>query len=521
MRFEQSNLERLANTFNNRIVPTNRAFFGNEWNPGVDGDPRMYVLYARGVGSNVAGYFSSSDQYPPEIQQHSNAHEMFIINADAVSLDEEYTYATLAHEFQHMIHWNLDLNEEIWMNEGFADLAAFLNGYSTGGHDWLYTQDTDLQLNDWPVDGENTPPHYGAAFLYTAYFLDRFGETSTQALVGNVTNGLDSVDLTLHDLGATDSLTGLPITNDDLFIDWAVTNYLHDDSVGDGRYAYHNYDDAPQAELTQRIRRCDTDPLRRDVRQYGVDYYQIECRGDLTLRFEGSTLARVIPADPLSGQYAFWSNKGNSSDVTLTRSFDFTGQSGPLTLTYWTWYDLEENFDYLYLLVSKDGEQWKMLQAPAGTAFDPMGSNLGWGYTGLSGGGEQARWIQEKIDLSSYAGKQIQVRFEYITDLAVTAEGFMLDNISVPEIGYFSDFESDDGGWQADGFARIQNALPQTYRLALIHTGSTPTVEYIALSADNTAEIKLSINRNPAILVVTGTARYTRLPAAYQLSFSP
>ncbi len=64
------------------------------------------------------------------------------------------------------------------------------------------------------------------------------------------------------------------------------------------------------------------------------------------------------------------------------------------------------------------------------------------------------------MDISEFAGQQVWLRFEYITDAAVYAEGFLVDDISIPEIDYSSDFENDDGGWQADGFVRINNLLP-------------------------------------------------------------
>jgi len=82
-----------------------------------------------------------------------------------------------------MIHWNEDRNEETWLNEGFSDLATFLNGYSIGGADTIYAQNTDIQLTDWPPKPQ--ADHYGAAFLFMTYFLDRFGEKATQAVVSN------------------------------------------------------------------------------------------------------------------------------------------------------------------------------------------------------------------------------------------------------------------------------------------------------------------------------------------------
>ncbi len=520
--YNQADLEKLARTFDNRIYPTDREFFGSEWNPGIDGDPRLHVLYAKNLGSSIAAYFSANDEYPPELQKYSNAHELFVLNADEVRFSQEYTYATLAHEFQHMIHWNQDLNEEIWLNEGFSDLAAFLNGYRIGGHDRLYIFDPDLQLNDWPGDTKEAAPHYGASFLFTAYFLDRFGESATKAIVADPANGLDSFDDVLKREGITDTVTGNPIGADDVFIDWGITNYLQNEKVGDGRFTYYNYPEAPKASETKKITNCSQDPQTRQVHQYGVEYLLIQCRGDQTLHFEGSVQVDLVPTEPHSGSYAFWSNQGTSSDVTLTRSFDFSGVSGPLTMTYWTWYDLEKDFDYLYVEASTDGQRWEILHTPSGTDSDPTGANLGWGYTGLSGGQGPA-WIDETVDLSQYAGQVVQLRFEYLTDLTVVDGGFLLDDLSIPAVDYFTDFEGNDGGWTADGFARIQPVLPQNFRLALISLGHIPQVQYIPLAADNSADIPLQFGQgiDKYMLVVTGTTRYTRQYAAYRISFVP
>ena len=126
-------------------------------------------------------------------------------------------------------------------------------------------------------------------------------------------------------------------------------------------------------------------------------------------------------------------------------------------------------------------------------ADNPSGNSYGWGYNGLSGG--SGVWFEETVDLSSYAGEVVQLRFEYITDAAVHGEGLLLDTISIPEIGYSSDFESDDGGWTAEGFVRIMNHLPQTYRLALIHMDAVPRVEYLSVSARNELEILVENGR--------------------------
>lgn len=499
----------LGEEFENKIYPTTREFFGNEWSPGIDGDEHIYILYARGLGFSVAGYFSSSDSTHPLIQEYSNGHEMFLFNADNTSIDES-SYGVLAHEFQHMIHWNLDLNETSWLNEGSSELAAFLNGYDPGGFDWLYIQNPDLQLNDWPNNGD-TGPHYGAGFLFMNYFLNRFGDEATQLLVKDTANGLESVDDVLAKINAIDPLTGAPITADSFFMDWIVTNFLLDPSVADGRYDYANYPGAHRASATETIYSCPQEPLSRTVHQYAADYIAIECSGNFTLSFTGSTVTKLLPANPYSGDYAFWSNKGDSSNMTLTREFDFTNVSAPIELSFRAWYDIELDWDYVYVEVSENGETWEILTTPSGTGTDPSGNSYGWGYTGFTD------WKEETIDLSAYAGKKVFIRFEYITDAAVNGEGFMIDDVEVAAINYQSDFEADDGGWTADGFVRVQNTLPQTFGLALILT-SDSSVTMIPLNADQTAEIPLSLSSgDKAYLVVSGLTRFTREEAAYQI----
>jgi immune inhibitor A len=510
----QNEVKALMDTFDQKIIPTNREFFGSEWTPGVDGDPHIYVLYAGGLGNNIGGYFSSSDEYNPLVRQYSNGHEAFVLTSSQ-PLGGDYAYSTLAHEFVHMIQWPTDRNDVSWLNEGFAELGAFVNGYDVGGADWYYAQSPDLQLNDWAThDSPDFGLHYGQSFLYVTYFLDRFGEEATKALIANPENDLASVDDTLQALNVIDSQTGKLITADDVFMDWAAAMYLKDASVGDGRFTYHNYPNAPQTSATDIVADCPQSPLLRDVHQYGIDYINISCAGEHTITFTGSTAAQMLPVNPYSGSYAFATNLGNESDMTLTREFDFTDVSDSITLSFRTWYDLEKDFDYLYFEVSEDGESWQIITTPSGTGENPSGNSYGWGYNGAT-----HDWIQEDIDLSQYAGKKVQVRFEYVTDAAVLGEGFLLDDVSVDAINYQSDFETDDGGWVANGFSRVENIIPQTFRLTLITKDSGGTaVQTIELNPDQTAQIPLSLQSgDEATLIVTGTTRYTRKNTAYQI----
>jgi hypothetical protein len=418
-----------------------------------------------------------------------------------------------------MIHWYRDRNEETWMNEGFSEVAAFINGYDVGGADYEYAADPDQTLTFWPSEPGSAGAHYGQSFLILGYFLDRFGAEATKLLVAHEANGLDSMDQTLDELGSLDPTTGEPISADDVFSDWALAMLLQDPSVGDGRYSFESYRSAPNPSFTETVTQCPGTSGSRSVSQYGVDYIRIDCDGDFTLTFDGATLVGVLPEGAHSGDYAFWSNKGDESNMILTRAFDLRQAETPISLDYWLWYDLEEDYDYLYLEVSEDGgETWTIVTTPSGTDDDPSGNSYGWGYNGPSGGSSPALWIQESVDLSDYAGEEILVRFEYVTDAAVNGEGLLLDDVRIDAVGYEEDFESGDGGWEREGFVRLYNQLPQTYRVNVVEYGEEVRVRPLTLDGDMHGETEITIGGDVSevVLVVIGTTRHTWQEAEYQ-----
>ena len=515
VRYKENELNALCDAFELKIYPTNREFFGSEWSPGVDNDPHIYILFAKGMGS-VGGYFSSSDSYLPEVHQYSNAHEIIFISADYNSLSDDYTYGVLAHEFQHMIHFYQDKNEDGWVNEGFSELAALLNSFNPGGMDYLFLDDPDWQLNTWPVDSYQTRPSYGASFLFVTYILERFGDNVTQQLVNAPENGFAGVDAVFERNGIRSDEGGAYLTSEEFFADWAVTNYLNDVSAGDGRYAYKYYRDAGTAGPTEVVDSCDEGWQSRSVNQFGTDYILVQCSSPYVIEFNGSSMVDLLPVEPYSGNYAYWSNRGDDSNMTLTREFDLSGIDDTVQMTFWTWYDIETDYDYLYVEASLDGEGWKILQTESGTDYNPSGNSYGWGYNGQSGS-----WIQESVDLSPYAGKRILIRFEYVTDPAVNGEGLLVDDIAIQKLGYFTDFESDDGGWVGDGFVKVSKSLPQTFRVSLIKTGDGTAVEQFTIESGDTLRIPVDGSLfDETVIVISGTTRFTRTSAAYQFRIS-
>ena len=141
---DQAALKRAADTFEREIYPKDHSLFGSEWTPGVDNDPRITVLFASIPGAG--GYFSSADEYTRAINPFSNEREIIYINTDGGWSGVE---STLAHEFQHMIHWHNNPNHDVWINEGASVLASDANGYDISGVDGDFMREPDTQLNAW------------------------------------------------------------------------------------------------------------------------------------------------------------------------------------------------------------------------------------------------------------------------------------------------------------------------------------------------------------------------------------
>lgn len=505
---DPADLRAAAEIFEQRTYPTVREFFGSEWTPGVDCDPHLFILHAGGLGG-VAGYYASKDEFPRAVRADSNEAEMFYINLDSVSVNSDFYHGVLAHEFQHMIHWYHDRNEETWLNEGASELAAFLSGYDVGGFESAFLGQPDTQLNTWGTQEEGNAEHYGAAFLFLEYFLERFGEEATRRLVAHPENGLEAVDAVLRERGAGEDA-------DAFFLEWVAANFLdHAEPPSGPRYRALQL---PEPRRAVRVNRLPQE-IRDTVFPYATDYIELPAGRSLALSFRGSSVLPLVAASPFEGRRFWYAVRGDDSNPRLTRIVDLRGVPRA-TLRYRIWYDLEEGWDYAYVSVSTDGGQrWTMLRTPSGTDANPNHNNLGWGYTGVSGGGERPRWITETVDLTPYAGQVIRLRFEVVTDDAVNRPGVALDAIEIPEIG-LRDGAEEEAGWEAEGWARVAPEVPVRFALQVLRLrrDGEARVERLPLRPDGTGEglVEAGPDRR-VVLAISALARFTTEPAPYTL----
>jgi hypothetical protein len=202
----------------------------------------------------------------------------------------------------------------------------------------------------------------------------------------------------------------------------------------------------------------------------------------------------------------WWSDRVDGLDSTLTRDVDL-GSVAKATLSFWSWYEIEPDFDYAYISVSTDGgKRWITLKTDVTTMDDPNGNNLGNGITGHSGTGTRPAWVKQTADLTAYAGKKVQLRFEYVTDGALNFNGFAIDDITIPEISFTDDAEADNG-WVGNGFIRSSNVVKQRYVVQVIRPGSTPSVERHVVE-DGVLELDVdgSKDRRAPLLAITPIA---------------
>lgn len=507
---DMEKLRTSAEVFETKIYPTNQRIFGKEWSPGIDADPRINVLVARIPGA-AAGYFNSSDELPRWVNEFSAEREMIYVNSAAAQLATDPLHAVLAHELCHMQQFNLRKRSVVWFNEGQAQLCERANGYVVG-FEHLFLQQPDTQLNAWTDLDERSAPHYGASFLFLEYVRHRTGG-GYDLISGFMSGGVD----TPEDLDRELRVRGHPGV-EQLYADFVAANALIGSSA-DPRFSY-----PAELRLRRAARATEQDratiggSVRASVHQYAARYVELPRSGPYRVRFEGAPATAVIPTTAHSGRTFWWSDRGDGMDATLTLKADLT-RTRSASLSYWTWFAIEKDFDYAYVLASTDGgKRWTALETPSSTTTDVNGLNLGQGITGTSGGGSAPTWVQQRVDLTPYAGKEILLRIEYVTDGALNKEGFAIDDIEIPEIGFRDDAEADHG-WTASGFVRSTNVVKQRYVVQLIRFGATPTVEQRVVE-DGRFELEVdpSADRLPPLLAVTAFAPRTTESASFEVT---
>ena len=459
LKVDDDDLQRTVKEAEAEVYPGVTAVFGSA--PGSAADPqRGHIINGRIPG--VGGYVSGADPYPASVQPFSNGVPAIYINARDIPLGSREYLTVLAHELQHAIHWHADPTEETWLNEGLSELAVTEAGYSPGSMRY-YLQRPNASLVNWPndLDGD-IGLNYGAASLFAHYLRERYAPAGgLHDLLAGESNGIAAVDAFLMERGA-ETQSGDTADFRTAFADWMVANLLDHD---DGRFGYAELDLEAEISWTQRV---NDDGARASLSQYGIAYIELEdAAGEVTVHFEGDGVTPLLPTEVPEGG-CWWTNRGDDTSSTLTRRMmapsTVSGGAEP-ALTFDLWYDIEEDWDYLYLEVSTDmGSTWDVLPADGTTDANPLGNSYGHGYTGAGD------WREVTVPLTDYAGLDALVRFHYVTDDAIHGIGACVRGMT-----FSWDADASIGSsWTADGFVEVNNRVRQDWIVWVIRDVAQP-----------------------------------------------
>ena len=501
-----SGIERSAARFEEDIYPVVTRVFGSEWTPGVDKDPRLNILNAR--LSSVAGYFSSTDEYPLAVRPKSNEREIIYMNAFNVPPGRANYDQVLAHELQHAVHWNADASEDTWVNEGLAELSSSIALRSTFSVR-QFLRGAPISLVNWPTASVGGIANYGAASLFMHFLTEHFGgRDNLRRLLAQPEDNIAGIDRYLEEIGYSERF-------EDVFRMWAAANIL-DGDIRDSDSILGYGDLQVVSAVSGSI--DGFNEASSQIPQYSIEYTEISSVSDpFTISFQGQTTTQLLPVD-LGATGCWWSNSGDSIDSTLSHRVDLPAGS-TAALDYGVWYEIEEDWDYVYVEVSIDGgRNWLTIEMPATSPENPIGNGFGPGYTGRSGG-----WIQESVDLSPFAGEDLWVRFQYVTDDAVNASGACFRDLSIQTAGETPAITADHAGWEAQGFVFTDNIVRQDFQVQLLTTGDEPKVRQIGLDANNAGELTVMPPKDGQRLIVAvgSMAEKTRQPAGYTLIVAP
>ncbi len=492
----QDQIDTLGDELTNQIVRVDEEHYGEIGlaDPADPSSDALVVLaynvfddffYDCDANTYTAGYFA-----PGFIDQYG----MNVIVTDTfdwanrVGGSDPVYEGVIAHELEHLLMNYSDPGELSWVDEGLADMAIFFNGWGdTNDSHILYHQvfHRETSLTRWGGGLEN----YGASYTYFLYMWEQAGGNGGGDLSPDLTysgqNGDRLIQLIFED--SADGMAGVQAAIDeynatlqagetalesaeDFFKDWAVAIWL-DAEVNGTEFDFANIDfgtaitrgwtieianeiffpNSPRGIYTGTM-----PPARwmhnkhvpgQTALPFGVSYE--------TFRNPGPTFQITMDGDDTtavaahSGDLHWYAGYESQSDHIL--SVDAPAITGGESFDFWTWYFIEEGWDYGFVEAMVGGD-WVTIPLyddsanEVTTNDDPQGNNTeGNGLTGTSGG---AYFVDdpEYIHLNgTVPAGATALRFRYSTDAAYLDTGWFVDDVMVN--GSPATVSSEPGNW--------------------------------------------------------------------------
>ena len=200
--------------------------------------------------------------------------------------------------------------------------------------------------------------------------------------------------------------------------------------------------------------------------------------------------------EPFDGEWYVYSDMGDISYKRLMRTIDLTGvdASENPTLTFRFSYDTEPDWDFVFVEAhTVNQDDWTTLPDANGHTSQSTGQSClagnsgGWrtlhphldhyqtqvganacdpsGTTGQwhASSGRSAGWEEWSIDLSAYAGSEVEVAISYASDWAVQGLGAFVDHVEVSTEAGAESFETGLGAWTVAGPPEGSGANPNDW----------------------------------------------------------
>ena len=422
------------------------------------------AYYDCAADSYTAGYFA------PDFINSSGMNVIVVDSfdwANRTGPENSLYEGVIAHELEHLLMNYSDPGELSWVDEGLADMAAFLNDYDATGSHLTYHQvfHRETSLTRWGGGLEN----YGASYTYFQYLWDRAGGNGDGNFQPDLTYNDTAGDLLIKRIfeEQADGMIGVNNaiqtynneTGDNLpsaqqlFQDWAAAVYIDDESTDLFDIKAADFGTADSGNWTislanqtfykkrglyngatpeSRLDKSGRSPVKVAL-PFSTSYEEFSRRvGDsVSFQFSGVETSQVAPHSvPLHWYGGYESQSENELDITSV-------VTGGQTLDFWSWYFIEEGWDYGFV-EAKVGNDWVTVPVTdqsgsvVSTNTNPNGNNAeGNGLTGTSGGAyfvDEPTYVHLKATLPAGASA---ARFRYSTDAAYLDTGWFVDDVTV------------------------------------------------------------------------------------------
>jgi len=389
--------------YNEQIAPNgggmwrkNRRYNLDDGSTGVDLNRNFgYYWGYDDVGSSTDGFDETFRGTGPFSEPETQ-------NMRDFSLAHEFKIVVYYHSYSNLILWPWSYNLQTTPDEnlfiGLGDSISVFNGYVPNHIQKLYT--ANGEASDWHYGEQTLKPKSFSFVIEVGDYWDNFWPPTYR--IEDLVNENYLSTLFLADASEHIELVLAP-NQPELFVEDTVDNAAY-------QISWFHEDDLNPAlryELVEYVNTTITDPCDTLV-NFTVDGFSIV----LNVRYHSEF--RSLYSGALHNYIGYADTK---YPITVGENDVFS---------FWTYYRIEDGYDYAYVEVSTDNLTWTPIQGNITTNSNPNGLNRGYGITGFSGD-----WIQGFFDLSAYESQIIFIRLSYYTNETIAESGIFFDDIEM------------------------------------------------------------------------------------------